>query len=95
MSASVDCRSKTPMWKRYITWRSTCWWKGLDLSINVCEYEVNRLTIEQVIRGKRNFNANDVDRRTSRPNHPHGFQQSISRIFPQIIRLKKEIKTLK
>ena len=55
--------------------------KGLDLSNIVCEYEVNRLTNEQVIRGKRNFNATDVDRRTSRPNHPHGLQQSISRIF--------------
>jgi len=31
---------------------------GHDLSNNVCEYEVNRLTNEKVIRGKRNFNAN-------------------------------------
>ena len=29
-----------------------------DLSNNVCEYEVNQLTIEKVIRGKQNFNAN-------------------------------------
>ena len=35
-----------------------CWWKGLDLSNNACEYEVNRLTNEKVIRGKQNFNAN-------------------------------------
>ena len=28
-------------------------WKGLDLSNYVCEYEVNRLTNEKVIRGKR------------------------------------------
>ena len=33
-------------------------WKGLDLSNNVFEYEVNRLTNEKVIRGKQNFNAN-------------------------------------
>jgi len=32
--------------------------KGLDLRNNVCEYEVNRLTDEKGIRGKRNFNAN-------------------------------------
>ena len=30
-------------------------WKGLDQSNNECEYEVNRLTNEKVIRGKRNF----------------------------------------
>jgi len=30
----------------------------IDLSNNVCEYEVNQLTNEKVIRGKRNFNAN-------------------------------------
>ena len=35
-----------------------CLWKGIDLSNNVCEYEVNWLTNEKVIRGKRNFNAN-------------------------------------
>jgi len=29
--------------------------KGLHLSNNVCEYEVNRLTNEKVIRGKQNF----------------------------------------
>jgi len=28
-----------------------------DLSNNVCEYEVNRLTNAKVIRGKLNFNA--------------------------------------
>ena len=33
-------------------------WKGLDICNNVCEYEVNRLTNEKVIRGKRNVNAN-------------------------------------
>ena len=37
---------------------AACVWKGLDLSNNVCEYEVNQLTNEKVIRGKRNFNAN-------------------------------------
>jgi len=30
----------------------TCLWKDLDLSNNVREYEVNRLTNEKVIRGK-------------------------------------------
>ena len=33
----------------------TYWWKGLDLSNNVLEYEVNRLTNENVIGGKKNF----------------------------------------
>ena len=37
---------------------ATCRWKGLDLSNNVCKYEVNQLTNEKVIRGKPNFNAN-------------------------------------
>ena len=36
----------------------TCLWTSLDLSNNVCEYEVNWLTNENVIRGKRNFNGN-------------------------------------
>ena len=31
---------------------------GRDLSNNVCEYDVNRLTNEKVIRVKLNFNAN-------------------------------------
>ena len=40
---------------------AACLWKGLGLTNNVCEYEVNRLTNEKkVIRGKRNFNANDA-----------------------------------
>ena len=34
------------------------------LSNNVCEYEVNQLTNEKVIRGKRNFNANCLRHRT-------------------------------
>ena len=33
-------------------------WKGLDLSNNVSQYEVKRLTNKKVIRGKQNFNAN-------------------------------------
>ena len=37
---------------------AACLWKGFDLSNNVCEYEVNQLTNEKVIRGKRNYNAN-------------------------------------
>ena len=36
---------------------AACLRKSLDLSNNLCEYEVNRLTNEKVIRGKRNFNA--------------------------------------
>ena len=28
---------------------ATCWWKGLDLSYIVCEYEVNALTNDKVI----------------------------------------------
>ena len=36
----------------------TLMWKGLDLSNNVCEYEINWLSNEKVIRGKQNFNVN-------------------------------------
>ena len=32
--------------------------KGLDLNNNMCEYEVNRLTNEKVIKGKQIYNAN-------------------------------------
>jgi len=32
---------------------NACFWKGLDLSNNVCEYEVKLLTNEKDIRGKR------------------------------------------
>ena len=32
---------------------ATCCWKGLDLSNNVCEYEVNQLINEKVIRGNK------------------------------------------
>jgi len=31
---------------------AACLWKGLDQSNNVCEYKVNWLTNEKVIRGK-------------------------------------------
>jgi len=34
--------------------------KGLDLSNNASEHEVNQLTNEKVTTGKRNFNANDT-----------------------------------
>ena len=37
---------------------AACLWKGLDLSNNVCEDEVNWLTNEKGFRGKRNFNLN-------------------------------------
>ena len=37
---------------------SACFLKRVDLSYNMCEYEVNLLTYEKVIRGKQNFNAN-------------------------------------
>jgi len=33
-----------------------CLWKVDDLSNNVCEYEVNRLPNDNIIRGKRNVN---------------------------------------
>ena len=36
---------------------ATCWWKGLDLSNSVCEYEVNPLTNDKVITEIQNFNA--------------------------------------
>ena len=36
----------------------TCFWKGLDLSNSVCEYEVNPLTNDKDIRGKQTFSAN-------------------------------------
>jgi len=36
--------------------------KRPDQSNIVCEYEVNRLTNETIIRGKRNFNANNNKR---------------------------------
>jgi len=51
---------------------NACLWRGLDLSNNVCEYEVNRFTNEKVIRGKQNFNAiaNDAE---CPPNQPDGF----------------------
>jgi len=35
-----------------------CLWKGHDISNNVCKSEGNRLPNENIIRGKRNFNAN-------------------------------------
>jgi len=41
-----------------------CLWKGYDLSTNVHEYEVNRLTNEKVVREKRYFNANCLRCRT-------------------------------
>ena len=37
---------------------AACLQKGLSLSNNVCEYEVNRLTNDKVIRGKQNSKAN-------------------------------------
>ena len=54
-----------------VIWRSRSWrckWKGLDLRNNVCEYEVNQLTNETIITGKKHFNANCLWRRT--PAHP-------------------------
>ena len=38
--------------------------QGHDVSNNVCEYEENWVTNERVIRGKQNFNANCLRRRT-------------------------------
>ena len=44
----------------------------------MCEYEVNWLTNEKVIRGKQNFNANvkGAGRTPTRPtSHPEGFTE--------------------
>ena len=38
-----------------------------DQSNIVCEYDVNRLTNETIIRGKRNFNANNNKRPATYP----------------------------
>jgi len=51
---------------------AACLLNGLHLSNNVCEYEVNQLTYEKVIRGKQNFNANCLRRRTN-PDGPPGW----------------------
>ena len=47
--------------------------EGLDQRNIVCEYEVNPLTNEKVIRGKRNFNTNCLRRWT-----PTRIHQTIS-----------------
>ena len=36
---------------------NACLWNGLELSNILCEYEVNRLTNEKVIKAKWNLNA--------------------------------------
>jgi len=36
---------------------ATCWWKGLDLSSIVCEYEVNPLINDKLITEIQNLNA--------------------------------------
>ena len=67
---------------------AACLWKGHDLSNNVCEYEVNLLTNEKVIRGNRNFNTNCLRCRTN--NHPPTrIHQSINWNFLWKIRLTK------
>ena len=38
---------------------AACLWKGLDLSNNVCEYEVNQLTNDKVITEIQNLTQND------------------------------------
>ena len=50
-------------------------WKGHDLSNNMCEYEVNYLTNEKVIRGERNFNANCLT-----PNRPPNTHPSFTNL---------------
>jgi len=50
---------------------AACLWKGLEISNNVREYEVNMLTNENVIRGKRNFNANCLQ--WQKPARSNGF----------------------
>ena len=67
---------------------AACLWKVHDLSNNVCEYEVNLLTNEKVIRGNRNFNKNCLRCRTN--NHPPTrIHQSINWNFLWKIRLTK------
>jgi len=45
----------------------------------MCEYEVNRLTNEKVIRGKQNFDKQIVNEARRPLARPPGFHQSISR----------------
>ena len=60
-----------------------CQGDNADLGNNVCEYEVNRLTTEKVIRGKRNFNAN-CERRWMTAHPP----RRVSPIYKQTFSLK-------
>ena len=63
------------------------WWKGLDLSNIVCEYEVNRLTNENVINGKRNLTVNCLRRQPAQPPaHPDSLIYKLK--FSRNIRLK-------
>ena len=43
---------------------AACLWKGLDLSNNLCKYEVNQQTNEKGIRGKQTYTqiVNDAGR---------------------------------
>ena len=40
---------------------AACLWKGLDLSNNVCECELNRLSNEKVIGGNKSLTQIDYD----------------------------------
>ena len=40
------------LYVKVICHNDACKWKGIELSNNVCEYKVNRLTNEKVIKGK-------------------------------------------
>ena len=65
-----------------------CLWTGHALSNNVCEYEVNRLTNEKVIRGKRNVNEKCLPLRMP-AQLPGRIHQFISRTFLRNILLIK------
>ena len=63
--------------------------KGHDLRYTVCEYEVNRLTNEKVITGKRDVNANCLRRRP--PNRPDGFTNLLLSIKGYLLNTKCDI----
>ena len=65
-----------------------CLWTGHALNNNVCEYEVNRLTNEKVIRGKRNVNEKCLPLRMP-AQLPGRIHQFISRTFLRNILLIK------
>ena len=61
------------LYVKVICHNDACKWKGIELSNNVCEYEVNQLTNEKVIKGKETlmYIVNDAGRPTA--GRPEGF----------------------